>query len=144
MKTISCSYGTRLGCGLPLVLTEGDGVAPLPLGLPFVELNRGFFGTLVSPASLITIFAWISSSLAAFTFFGQNNVTNLRQHKSKCGAGKESARLRTSRGAFAIYPGLPLQPAWCQERPLCGAQSQPETLSGLQPCHREAYLRQIT
>ena len=77
MKTMSYSYGTRWG--LPLVLTEGDGVAPLPVALPF-ELNRGFFGMLASPASLITIFAWISSSLAAFTFFGQNSVTNLRQH----------------------------------------------------------------
>jgi hypothetical protein len=67
---------------LPLVLTEVDGVAPLPLGLPF-ELNRGFFWTLASPASLITIFAWISSSFPALTFFGQNNVTNLQKHNVK-------------------------------------------------------------
>jgi hypothetical protein len=36
-------------------------------------------------------------------------VTNLRQHKVKPGAGKGSAGLRTSRGAFAIYPDPPLQ-----------------------------------
>jgi hypothetical protein len=44
-------------CGLPFVLTDVvEGVAPLPAGLPF-ELNRGFFGTFASPASLITILA---------------------------------------------------------------------------------------
>ena len=56
-ERISCNDdGHR--CGLPFVLTEDAGVvaAPLPTGLPF-ELNRGFFGTFVSPASLITIFA---------------------------------------------------------------------------------------
>jgi hypothetical protein len=51
---MSCSHGHRYD--LPLVLTEDDEVAPLPVGLPF-ELNRGFFGTFASPPSLITIFA---------------------------------------------------------------------------------------
>ena len=63
-------------CDLPLVRTEEDGVAPLPVGLPF-ELKRGFFWVFASPPSLITIFAWISSSFPALTFLGQNNVTNL-------------------------------------------------------------------
>lgn len=48
------------------------------------ELSRGFFDTL-GPSlddargapSFITILAWISSSFPAFTFFGQNSVTNL-------------------------------------------------------------------
>ena len=43
-------------CDLPLVLTEEEGVAPLPVGLPF-ELKRGFFWVFASPPSLITIFA---------------------------------------------------------------------------------------
>jgi hypothetical protein len=54
-----------------------------PLGtlLP-LELARGFLGTfgslVVRPVpSFMTIFAWISSNFAAFTFLGQNNVTNL-------------------------------------------------------------------
>jgi hypothetical protein len=53
---VSCSNGHR--CGLPFVLTDVEGAVPLPLptGLPF-ELNRGFFGTFASPASLITILA---------------------------------------------------------------------------------------
>jgi len=51
------SRGHNHRCDLPLVLTEEDGVAPLPVvGLPF-ELNRGFFGMFASPASLITILA---------------------------------------------------------------------------------------
>lgn len=79
-ETISRSHGHRYD--LPFVLTVDDGVAPLPAGLP-LELNRGFFGMFASPPSLITIFAWISSSLAALTFLGQNNVTNLRQYHVK-------------------------------------------------------------
>ncbi len=53
-EIVSCNDGHR--CGLPFVLTEDDGAAPLPTGLPF-ELNRALFGTFASPASLITIFA---------------------------------------------------------------------------------------
>jgi hypothetical protein len=52
---------------------------PLALVLP---LGRGFFDALLSDcalgaASFITIFAWISSSLEALTFLGQNKVTKL-------------------------------------------------------------------
>jgi hypothetical protein len=67
---------------LPLVLTDDELCRedePLTLALP---LGRGFFPALFSTcgfgaASFITIFAWISSSLLAFTFFGQKRVTNL-------------------------------------------------------------------
>ena len=65
----------------PFVLTEVD---PDVDDDPFVLLlSFGFFNALLSDGctrgvdSFITIFAWISSSLEAFTFFGQNRVTNL-------------------------------------------------------------------
>jgi hypothetical protein len=84
-----------------------DGVAPLPAGLPF-ELKRGFLGTFASPPSLITIFAWISSSFAAFTFFGQNNVTNLRQSNVKMrgadGAGLVYARPEVFSPSITVLP----------------------------------------
>jgi hypothetical protein len=56
---------------------------PLILALP----GRGFFPALFSTcsfgaASFITIFAWISSSLLALTFFGQKSVTKLDQKAS--------------------------------------------------------------
>jgi hypothetical protein len=66
---------------LPFVLTDdepGTEDEPLILALP----GRGFFPALFSTCSLgaasfITIFAWISSSLLALTFFGQKSVTKL-------------------------------------------------------------------
>ena len=64
---------------LPLTCDELDGRDGAP-----VELSRGFFAALTrsdEPArgalSFMTILAWISSSLDAFTFFGQKSVTNL-------------------------------------------------------------------
>jgi hypothetical protein len=130
---------------LPLVLADDDGVAPFPAGgLPF-ELSRGFFGTLASPPSLITIFAWISSSLPALTFFGQNNVTNLRPCNVKnTELIRDRARLRTSKGVFATCPGPPLPLSCCRVLSLFGARWQRETPSGLQPCHRGACHRQTT
>jgi hypothetical protein len=139
----SCNHGHRYD--LPLVLADDDGVAPFPAGgLPF-ELNRGFFGTVASPPSLITIFAWISSSLPALTFFGQNNVTNLRQYNVKnTELIRDRARLRTSKGVFATYPGPPLPLACYRVLSLFYARWQRETPSGLQPCRRGACHRQTT
>ena len=65
-----------------------------PLVFPLV-VGRGFLLELAASddgrgaASFITIFAWISSSLVALTFLGQNSVTNLRgnsdtSHRTDC------------------------------------------------------------
>lgn len=55
-------------------------MALLPFGLGFGMLDRGFFDAPGSAdASFITIFAWISSNLPAFTFFGQKRVTKLQK-----------------------------------------------------------------
>src|SRR6266566_4921294 len=59
-------------------------------------------------------------------------------------ADTRRVRLRTSKGVFATYPGPPLPLAWPRVRPLFGVRWQPETPSGLQPCHRGACLRQTT
>jgi len=68
--------------GFPLVLAVAEvGVDSVPFVFPLV-LGRTFL-PLASEAgrgalwSFITIFAWISSSFEALTFFGQNNVTKL-------------------------------------------------------------------
>ena len=66
---------------LPLVLTDELDTEDEPLILA-APLGRGFLLALFSicslgAASFITIFAWISSSLLALTFFGQKRVTKL-------------------------------------------------------------------
>lgn len=84
-------------------------------------LTRGFFCVAVASlddargaASFITIFACISSSFEALTFFGQNSVTNLEAHLSRC--SRTNAAKLTSRGAVAIGLGPHQQPASEQER----------------------------
>ena len=65
-------------------------------------LSRGFF-RFESPASFMTILAWISSSLLAFTFFGQKRVTNLAKENdenTKCNLRNQ----HTSTNVVAIYP----------------------------------------
>jgi hypothetical protein len=68
--------------GFPLVLAVAEvGVDDVPFVLPLV-LGRGFLPLASedgrgAPWSFITIFAWISSSFEALTFFGQNSVTKL-------------------------------------------------------------------
>lgn len=57
---------------------------------------------------------------------------------------RDRARLRTSKGVFATYPGLPLPLACYRVLSLFGARWQRETPSGLQPCRRGACHRQTT
>ena len=66
-----------------LVDADGREGAPLPR-LVAPVLSLGFFAAEVVAsaddargASLLTIFAWISSSFPALTFLGQNSVTKL-------------------------------------------------------------------
>jgi hypothetical protein len=77
---------------LPFALIEGFGtdVDPFNFELP---LTRGFFEVEVSDcalgaASFMTIFAWISSSFEALTFFGQKRVTNLEVKGEKYSHGQ--------------------------------------------------------
>jgi hypothetical protein len=91
-----------------LVLTEdelGTEDEPLIFALP---LGRAFFPALFSTccfgaASFITIFAWISSSLLALTFFGQKRVTKLEQNVNFLGIAKIKSAVLTSKGVVAIY-----------------------------------------
>lgn len=65
-------------------VVDADGREGAPLRLAAPVLSRGFFAADVASLddargalSFMTIFAWISSSFPALTFFGQNRVTNL-------------------------------------------------------------------
>jgi hypothetical protein len=69
--------------GFPFVLADAEvGVDNVPFVFPLV-LGRGFLlvtseDARGAPWSFITIFAWISSSFDALTFFGQKSVTKLQ------------------------------------------------------------------
>ena len=82
-------------CALPFDL--GTGVLDPPLDLPF-SAGRFFGGWASVPGgfactSFCTIFAWISSSFDALTFFGQNSVTNLESGRpSEVDHGSRKAR----------------------------------------------------
>lgn len=67
-------------------VVDADGREGAPLRLAAPVLSRGFFAAEVASLddargalSFMTIFAWISSSFPALTFFGQNRVTNLER-----------------------------------------------------------------
>ena len=125
---------------LPFVYVDDDGpLLPLPGPAPPPgALSRGFFVALtvtsVDPAlgpfelSFITIFACISSSFAAFTFFGQNSVTNLQRRTLSGMAGEQYVELLTSTDVYAIYRGLRQRLASGKARVLFACRWQPVTL----------------
>jgi hypothetical protein len=126
----------------PFVLTaaevdaETDPFAFPPLPLPAPALVRGFLDVLASAEargalSFITILAWISSNLEAFTFLGQNRVTNLRsaQHIRVPCTTNRKARL-TSIDVVAIAPDLRQLLAFGSAQPLSGGRSRPGSPSG--------------
>jgi len=119
----------------PFVFADDDEPVGTPFILPLV-LVRGFFTTFASLASFMTIFACISSSFPAFTFFGQNRVTNLGhvhyvQHPRKLRTKYD--RL-TSIDVVAIYFDPLQRPAWFPAQSRCDDQWQQVIPSRLQLC----------